>query len=93
MLVNRRSLVLSLVSIVLRVMGWLLVALSLYLLIYEVIVDSFLLPNHYFGDEDKLELVLGVATLVSGFVTVALGEVIGVLFAIELNTRGGRPLR
>jgi|ERR1700685_2761748 hypothetical protein len=90
---NRRFPVLSTVSIVLRATGWLTMGLALVLFIYGFsqtaqLDQSIALPNSSFQLSYLVAII--VASLfvgLSGLLTVALGESIGVLFAIEANTR------
>jgi hypothetical protein len=42
---------------------------------------------HAISPEDSIRLTESVAALLTGLLTIACGEVIGVLFAIEKNTR------
>ena len=46
-------------------------------------------PKHSFGTTDAIQLASGVFVGINGLITAALGESIGVLFAIEKNTRKG----
>lgn len=72
--------VLSVISILLRVLGWFSVisgVLSLFIVLSLVIGDS----------EKGIFLISSAVSVLSGLVAVAIGEVIGVLFAIEANTR------
>lgn len=86
---NKRFPVLSTVSALLRVVGWLLVVGGVLYAAYEGIIEPNL-PNHWFGGQDLLQLVSGLGLGLTGPLTVAFSEIIGVLFAIEENTRTNR---
>jgi len=45
------------------------------------------LPGHAYGQGDGIQIIYGIATAFSGLLWVAFGEIIGVLLAIEKNTR------
>lgn len=83
---NNKFPVLSFVSVVYRIFGFLLLIASLYYFLYEGIVEP-RLPNHCFADTDLFELLGGLLGCIVSLGLVATGEVIGVLFAIEKNTR------
>ena len=83
---NNKFPVLSFVSVVYRIFGFLLLIASLYYFLYEGIVEP-RLPNHHFGETDLVELLGGLLGCIVSLGLVATGEVIGVLFAIEKNTR------
>ena len=97
---NSRFPVLSIVSLLLRIMGWLAVATGVIFAAYAGMIEP-MLPRHSFGAEDAMQIVMGLADVLFGLITVALGEVIRVFVAIEQNTRvtaeflammrGGRP--
>jgi len=87
---NPRFPVLSTVALVLRIAGWIHVGVAC---LYGVVV-GFLQPlfsslgtGRSFHASDLLPLVVGLMGAVFGLITVAFGEGIGVLFAIEENTR------
>ena len=83
---NSKFPVLSIVSILIRIIGWLSVLAGLYYCVYQGIIE----PNqegHTFGSQDQIELLSGLVGAFGGLITVAIGEAIGVLFAIEKNTR------
>lgn len=90
---NRRFPVLSTVSVVLRVTGWLAMCLALVLFIYGLnqtaqLDQSVTLPNSNFQFSYLIAIIIvSVFVGLCGLLTVALGESIGVLFAIEANTR------
>ncbi|MBW2569929.1 MAG: hypothetical protein JRE47_11340 [Deltaproteobacteria bacterium] len=83
---NDKFPVLSFLSILLRIGGWLLVIVGLYFAVYEGIIEPNQ-PGHRFDSGDQMQLITGFIQVISGICVVAFGEIIGVLFAIELNTR------
>lgn len=84
---NSRFPLLSFVSLVMRFVGWTLVLVGSYFGVWEGMIEPNL-PNHRFTIPGDLEQLLGgVLALWFGLVAVVMGEVIGVLFAIEANTR------
>lgn len=83
---NPRFPVLSIVSKLLRKFGWAAVALACFYGVKEGIVEP-LLPGHRFAEHDAFQFVSGLAGAIVGLIIVAWGEIIGVLFAIEENTR------
>ena len=83
---NPRFPVLSVVSRLLRNLGWATVAVACIWGVKEGIVEP-LLPGHRFAESDAFQLVSAVAGAIVGLIVVAIGEAIGVLFAIEENTR------
>ncbi|MCH7959710.1 MAG: hypothetical protein IID08_06250 [Candidatus Hydrogenedentes bacterium] len=87
---NEKFPVLSTVSSILKLVGWFGVFAGALYAVYEGVIEPFL-PEHMFGGEDFLQLVVGCGVGVIGLITVAFSEVIGVLFAIEENTRNSRP--
>jgi hypothetical protein len=83
---NRKFPVLSFVSLLLRIVGWTVVlGAAIYLIINVVIEPS--QSGHRFGPGNVLNLLIGSAAALVGLITVAIGEAVGVLFAIEENTR------
>ena len=83
---NKKFPVLSVVSIILRGFGWLAVIIGLYCLTYYGLIE----PNragHSFGPGNRTEILQGVILSFSGLIVAVFGEIIGVLFAIEENTR------
>jgi hypothetical protein len=64
----------------------LVVLVGLYFAVYEGMIEP-ILPGHHFGSGDAMELGGGLLGVIAGLGSVALGEIIGVLFAIEANTR------
>jgi hypothetical protein len=80
---NRRFPLLSLVSVVMRVIGWLylLPALFIWLL---VIISYF---RHGPAGVETTAVAAAAFATVCGLLLVAAGESIGVLFSIEDNTR------
>jgi len=86
---NERFPVLSTVSNLLRVIGWIVAIAGAIYAGYEGIFET-TLPGHSFGGQDLLQLISGVVLGLFGLLTVAFSEVIGVLFAIEENTRANQ---
>lgn len=77
----------------LAVAGWLVVIAGLALAVYGGIIEPSQV-GHHFGTEDAIELDaiglgIGLVLAIGGLVSVAFSEVIGVLLAIEENTRTG----
>ncbi len=85
-MVNERFPLLSVVSMCMRLAGGLVILVGLYYAAYEGVLEPNL-PNHTFTQNDAMQLAGGLLLIVVGLATVALGEIIGVLFAIEENTR------
>lgn len=83
---NEKFPLLSTVSLVLRFVGVLILLVGLYLAVYEGIIEP-LMPGHHYSSGDAMELGGGLLLTVISLVAVAFGEIIGVLFAIEANTR------
>ena len=79
---------LSTTALALRVFGILLILAGLYVGVWGGVIEPNL-PGHGFGTEDYAELFGGMAALLFGLGAVALGEIVGVLLAIEDNTRPG----
>lgn len=78
--------VLTFLSRLLRGLGWLVtIAGALYAVITGVIEP--LLPQHRYGAGDAFDFLVGAGVAVVGISLVAYGELIGVAFAIEANTR------
>ena len=67
-------------------MGFLLMLAALMYGIYFAGIEP-MLPNHAFGPGNITNILFAVGGLVAGLLLVAVGECIGVLFAIEANTR------
>ncbi|MCB1245052.1 MAG: hypothetical protein KDN04_20205 [Verrucomicrobiae bacterium] len=83
---NDKFPLLSIISGLLRVFGFLLLLVSLYYSIWEGFVEPNL-PGHNFTQIDLIQLLGGLFGSLFGLVAIASGEVIAVLFAIEKNTR------
>ena len=83
---NNRFPVLSIISICLKALGWFAVIYGLYFFVYEGLIEPHL-EGHSFSPQDRLQIIQGLSIFVSGLITAAVGEIIGVLFAIEENTR------
>lgn len=86
---NKRFPVLSMVSILLKVFGWVVVVAGILYGAYEGVIEP-IQPGHRFVNEDALQLMSGLVLSLIGLLTVAFSEVIGVLIAIEENTRTTR---
>jgi hypothetical protein len=103
---NKRFPVLSIISILLRVAGWILTIVSAVLIVnaglglFSAMTASYA-SNGLLSLEPLLgPIAVGIAILwfatavfgvVLGLITVAFGEIIGVIFAIEDNTRRAAP--
>ena len=83
---NKRFPVLSSISNMLRIIGWLLMIGGFCLMLYKGIIEPTQL-GHEFGKDDQLLVAFGSLFVFIGLVVTALGEIIQVLFAIEENTR------
>ncbi len=83
---NKRFPVLSTVSSLLRVVGWIVAVVGVIYAGYEGIFEP-MLPRHSFSGQNLVELITGLVLGLFGLLTVAFSEVVGVLFAIEENTR------
>jgi len=77
--------ILSFLSILIRMFGLLLVIVGAYFGIYEGIIEPSI-SSHGFSQGDAIELGGGMLTLFFGFVSLIVGESIGVLLSIEANT-------
>jgi len=83
---NEKFPLLSTVSLLIRILGALVLFVGLYYAVQEGIME----PNqsgHSFGSEDAMQLGGGLLLTLVGLGAIAFGEIIGVLFAIESNTR------
>jgi len=67
------------------ILGWLLMIGAACLFGYTVIEAN--QPNHYWGSLNNTLTNGSIVSLIVGLVVEAFAEIIGVLFAIELNTR------
>lgn len=83
--INSRFPVLSTVSVILRVVGWLGAILGVIGIVYGIVAP--MQPGHAFGLDAVAAIALGALLILAGLAVVAFSEVIGVLFAIEDNTR------
>jgi len=79
---NKRFPLLSLMSYVWRVLGWLMTAGGLF-----SVVSIIFGHGDYWSDTDVVQFVMAVGVLVMGLGLVAVGEMVGVFFTIEENTR------
>ncbi len=86
MVLNSRFPVLSFISLLLRVIGWIVVVVGIWIILKDA---SNWKDGHYFV---RSIMSGGVPTL-TGVAFVAIGEIIGVLFAIEENTRNKQVAR
>jgi hypothetical protein len=77
--------VLSTIAKVMSFVGWLLVIAAVCVFGYAVMEAN--QPRHFWGNSNTLFAMWSAAALVVGLFVEALAEIIGVLFAIELNTR------
>ena len=83
---NNRFPALSFISTCLKIIGWIFVVFGLMYIVAAGLIE----PNmrgHSFNLSDIIDIVTGLGILISGLVAAAFGETIGVLFAIEYNTR------
>src|SRR5438067_1501916 len=80
---NRRFPVLSVVSVLMRIIGWLHLVLGL--LFWLVLAVNYFTTRA--AGMPPLHIAAGAFATVFGLLLVAAGESIGVLFAIEDNTR------
>lgn len=76
----------SFLSVVLRLVGGLVLLIGIYYAVYEGMIEPNK-PGHSFSSEDAMQLGSGLIAVIIGLAAVAFGEIIGVLFAIESNTR------
>ena len=83
---NNKFPILGFISTMLTFFGWLVVVAGFLYAIYEGMIEPNR-PGHSFNNGDFLDLALGSFLFLLGLFSAALGEIIGVLFAIELNTR------
>lgn len=89
---NKKFPVLSTVSNLLKIVGWLVVLYGAIYAAYEGIIEP-VQPGHKFAGGDLFQLISGLGIAILGLVTVAFSEVIGVLFAIEENTRANKSMK
>ena len=89
--INERFPVLSTVAKVLQVLGWIIVVIGGVLLVFVSGAEALrcISPNsgHRWGGSDWITLISNIGVTVGGFLVIAIAEIIGVLFAIEKNTR------
>jgi hypothetical protein len=86
---NTKFPVLSAISKVLWAIGWLIALAGVVYGFYNGVYEPNL-PGHAFMQGDAWELMEGMIVLGLGLFVVAISEIIGVLFAIEQNTRTHR---
>lgn len=91
MLANERFPVLSIVSKILFTLGCMILAVGLIVGFFELIEFVKFLQTEggewYWGQKDIIQIVVFVICIPGGLITMAIAEVIGILFAIEKNTR------
>ena len=75
--------ILTFVSKLLRFVGWLLIIVAL---LYFVLWQGIIQPQRH-NSIDVLQILTGLGVTIIGLVAVVIGECVGVLFAIEANTR------
>lgn len=89
--INERFPVLSTVAKVLQVLGWIIVVIGGVLLVFvsgaEALRSTTPNSGHHWGGGDWMTLISNIGITVCGFLVIAIAEIIGVLFAIEKNTR------
>lgn len=81
---NRRFPMLAFFSFVLRIVGWLVFAGGVISSVRQGAALAQCLPNCQVNIPWLLQ---NVALLVMGSITIVIGEIVGVAFAIECNTR------
>lgn len=77
--------VLSTIAKVMRFTGWALVIAAVCIFGYTFMESK--QAGHYWGSGNTAYAVGGIVSLIVGLFVEAFAEIIGVLFAIELNTR------
>ena len=80
---------LSFVSAILKIVGWAIILLGLYFAVNEGIIEP-QQPGHRFTDGDMIEIAAGSLLVLFGLGAATLGEIAGVIMAIELNTRSAK---
>ena len=83
---------LPIVSFLLRGIGVLALLAAAYLIVYEGLIEPNR-PGHMFAPDDLVQIFIGSGFLVAGLLMVGFGELLGVLFAIEENTRYSAQIR
>ncbi len=86
---NKRFPVLSTIAMIIWIIGLLIAVVGAFKFGANVIetMESRSEQQREWASNDTLELILGLGTLLYGLATMAGAEIIGVLFAIEKNTR------
>lgn len=91
MIVNERFPVLSIVAKILFILGCVILVLGLVSGLFEFIeVVKFLQTEGgewYWERKDIVSIIIFLTCIPTGLVNMAIAEIIGVLFAIEKNTR------
>ncbi|HAR65040.1 MAG TPA: hypothetical protein DCR55_02345 [Lentisphaeria bacterium] len=83
---NSKFLILSLISLLLKILGWLIICLGAYVAIAHGLLAQE--PQvTLVGESSVLSIGAGSFLILTGLLSAAFGEIIGVLFSIELNTR------
>lgn len=80
---NPRFPILSFFSIILRVLGWLVLAGGLISLLRQAVALAKCLPD---CSVDIPWLLQNIGLLLTGVIVIVIGELIGVAFSIEKNT-------
>jgi uncharacterized membrane protein HdeD (DUF308 family) len=80
---NSKFPILSFLSFLLRFIGWMTVLSGV---VY--IGSQYVTKQNMLNQAAGMELAVGIAAIIIGLMIAAIGESIGVLFAIEENTRG-----
>ncbi|MBM3161888.1 MAG: hypothetical protein FJZ79_00825 [Chlorobi bacterium] len=83
---NDKFPLLSIISSVFRIVGGILLLPSIYFFLWEGLIEP-KLPSHFFSQNDFFELMGGLFGCLISLGVIAMGEIIGVLFSIEKNTR------
>ena len=86
-ILNTKFPVLSTISILLRIVGWIIILGAIVFTFYKIVPTS---SGQRFTSSDWMQLVTGLSIAMVGLVGVAFGEIVGVFFAIEENTRKGQ---
>ena len=86
MTIDTRFPILSFTSKLLRIIGFLAMLGAVFYGVYFAVIEP-ALPDHGFGPGNVMNLLFALGGLSAGLLVVVAGECIGVLFAIEANTR------
>lgn len=85
MQINSKFPVLSSLSKFMSIAGKVLMVGALILFVYTIVEAN--LPDHYFGPTSITMSIISSVAMVLGFTSQLMAELVGVIFAIELNTR------